>query len=112
MSNYVNTLHRIDEAIDLDMLHNLICYAIDDEQFVVLRRLNTLDYIQMAAMGQKFIVEYRHYLDEQNYQHYRYFVDEPAQAYPFFEQFYQQQAITLHHWADVSEQYRQYEQDE
>lgn len=32
----INTLSHIDKKINLDQLHHLICYAIDEAQFVIL----------------------------------------------------------------------------
>lgn len=94
----VNTLFRTDEKIDLEALHNLICYAIDEEQFVVLTDLNTQSFIQMAELGEKFIIEYCCYNFLKQAQYYRLYVDEPKQAYIYFEQFYHHVYLDVTHW--------------
>lgn len=110
---YVNTNDRVDEKIDFDMLHNLVCYTIYEEQFIVLTDDHTQNFIQMAEIGQKFIVEYRQYSVVNNllsYQHYRTFVDEPEQAYVYFTQFYTDTLLVEHEvWQDVSEEFREIE---
>lgn len=107
---YVNTLYRTDEKINLDQLHNLICYAIDEEQFVILTDLESCSFMQMAILQQQCIIEYRLYHSTNDYQHYRLFVDEPEQAYGYFEQFYRDISINLQHWHDVTQEMITYEQ--
>lgn len=100
----VDTQFRSEEALPWEEIVDLITSGIYEEDFIVLLDKKQTNYIQMAEDENGFVIESREYQGDE-FTHYRTYVDEPEQAVPFFEKYYNDEKIDFSTWNDVTSEF-------
>ena len=101
--------------LELAQVKELVCeLPFDGHDFVVLAQSarDDADYVQTALEDEeadensRYIVETQVWRGKNDFTHYRTFTDTAAQAYAFFEAFYQTGRCGCRAWEDVSGEFR------
>ncbi|GET44996.1 hypothetical protein [Capnocytophaga felis] len=107
MMKRINTQYRSSEEISLEALQEFLQEGIYEEDFVVLYDdESSEDYIQMAEMGGKFVLEVRLHT-EKDFQHFRSYWDTAEETTPIFVAFYNNQPIDFEYWEEVTQEFKE-----